>query len=50
MRGGGHGVGGNIVLRTIGTLIGGFIVGLLLPGTSAGLIGSIVLPSLARSS
>ena len=34
MRGGGYGLVGDIVLGILGALIGGFIFGLLLPGSS----------------
>jgi uncharacterized membrane protein YeaQ/YmgE (transglycosylase-associated protein family) len=42
MRGGGYGIIGDLVVGLIGALIGGFLVGLLIPG-SVGLIGSIVV-------
>jgi uncharacterized membrane protein YeaQ/YmgE (transglycosylase-associated protein family) len=34
---------GDIVLGIIGAFVGGFIFSILLPGSSAGLIGSIVV-------
>ena len=43
MKGGGFGIIGDLVVGLIGALIGGFLIGLLFPGTSVGLIGSIVV-------
>jgi uncharacterized membrane protein YeaQ/YmgE (transglycosylase-associated protein family) len=34
---------GDIILGIIGAFVGGFVFSLLLPGSSAGLIGSIVV-------
>jgi len=49
MRGGGYGIVGDIIVGIIGAFIGGWIFSLFGVGTG-GLIGSIILPSLARVS
>ena len=42
MKGGGYGVIGDLIVGLIGALIGGFLVGLFMPG-SVGFIGSIIV-------
>lgn len=56
MRGGGYGVAGDLVVGLIGALIGGFLVGLFIPGqvgfigsTIVAFIGAVVLVSILRA-
>jgi len=45
MKGSGYGILGDIVLGLIGSVVGGFVVGLFMVGTS-GFIGSIVVSAI----
>ena len=43
MRGGGYGLGGDIVVGIIGAFVGGLLFGVFMPGSSVGFVGSIVV-------
>src|SRR3990172_5909857 len=43
MKGGGYGLVGDVVIGIVGAFVGGLLFTLLLPGSSAGLLGSIVV-------
>jgi uncharacterized membrane protein YeaQ/YmgE (transglycosylase-associated protein family) len=43
MKGGGYGLIADIVLGIVGAFFGGFIFSLVLPGSSVGFVGSIVV-------